>query len=60
MDGRNKKIKREENVQGGEQVLVLCDGRDLHSLSYKLVTLATSQSPMGWLKLVAYLNAAWG
>ena len=47
------RIKRGENVQGGEQVLVLCDGRDLHSLLRKVVTLATSQSPMGWLKLLA-------
>ena len=54
------RIKRGESVQGGEQVLVLCDGRDLHSLPDKVVTLATSQSPMGWLKLSALENAAWG
>ena len=33
---------------------------DPHSLSNKVVTLPTSQPPMGWLKAPALRNAAWG
>ena len=33
---------------------------DPNSLSCKVVTLPTSQPPMGWLKALAFKNAAWG
>ena len=52
---KNKKQdKQEENVL---RVVVAAAEGDPHSLSLKVVTLDTSQSPMGWLNLVALLKA---
>ena len=46
--GRRK--KKEENV-----LLLLHP----HSLAHKVVTLPTSQPPIGWLKALVEANAAW-
>ena len=54
---KNKKQdKQEENVL---RVAASAEG-DPHSLLLKVVTLDTSQSPMGWLKPTASLKAALG
>ena len=55
--GRKKKEERRECAAAAAAAAAVGDP---HSLFSKVVTLPTSQPPMGWLKAWAPSNAAWG
>ena len=55
--GRRK--KKEERRECAAAAAAAAVG-DPHSLDCKVLTLPTSQPPMGWLKAWALENAAWG
>ncbi len=62
---RSKKNKKQDKQEENVLLLLVAAAAaaaavgDPHSLLYKMVTLPTSQPPMGWLKALALLNAAW-
>ena len=58
---RSKKDKKQDKQEENVLLLLVTAAAavgDPHSLQYKVVTLDTSQSPMGWLNFAAYMKAA--